>query len=238
MIDFHSHILPGMDDGSSCPEESVEMMRSSSKQGVDIMFATSHFYPDEEDPTSFLKRRQTAQDELTRYCADNKLEDELPKIISGAEVYFFPGMATCDDLKLLTIGNTPLILVEPPMAPFSRNMLDEIEAIGTNLGLVPVVAHLDRYCRMLRDESLFDVVSERRILIQVNASFFLHKGWSDFALEMLESDMFQFIGSDCHNTEDRPPNITFAKRIISQNNLNKSLAKIDNLIYNIIVNSE
>ena len=56
MIDFHSHILPGMDDGSSSPEESLAMLEVSAEQGVDEIFATSHFYPDEEDPASFLAR--------------------------------------------------------------------------------------------------------------------------------------------------------------------------------------
>ena len=59
MIDFHSHILPGMDDGSSSPEESIAMLEMSAGQGIDHIFATSHFYPDEEDPASFLRRRKS-----------------------------------------------------------------------------------------------------------------------------------------------------------------------------------
>lgn len=230
MIDFHSHILPGMDDGASCPEESVEMMRLSAEQGVDVMFATSHFYPDEEEPSSFLKRRQTSLDCLMQYCAEKKIEEMLPKVILGAEVYYFPGIGTCDEIESLTIGNTQYLLVEPPMAPFSRNMLDEIEAIGQNFNIIPVVAHLDRYCRMLRNESLFDLISARQILIQVNASFFIHRDMSRFALDLLRDNRLQFIGSDCHNTEERAPNIGYAKDIITSHNLNKSLERINRMI--------
>ena len=56
MIDFHTHILPGMDDGASDAAESLAMLRTSYQQGVDTLFATSHFYADEEDPASFLKQ--------------------------------------------------------------------------------------------------------------------------------------------------------------------------------------
>ena len=60
MVDFHSHILPGMDDGASSPEESLQMLARSRQQGVDVLFATSHFYADEEDPAAFLVRREEA----------------------------------------------------------------------------------------------------------------------------------------------------------------------------------
>ena len=44
MIDFHSHVLPGIDDGSSCVEESLDMLRIAKSQGVIKMLATTHFY--------------------------------------------------------------------------------------------------------------------------------------------------------------------------------------------------
>ena len=67
MVDFHSHILPEMDDGSSSPEESLKMLEMSARQGIDHIFATSHFYPDEEDPSSFLRRRAEAYGKLMAY---------------------------------------------------------------------------------------------------------------------------------------------------------------------------
>ena len=48
MIDFHSHVLPGIDDGSDCVEESLEMLHTAKKQGVSMMLATPHFYRSEE----------------------------------------------------------------------------------------------------------------------------------------------------------------------------------------------
>ena len=235
MIDFHTHILPGMDDGATDAAESLEMLRLSYQQGVDTVFATSHFYADEEDPASFLRRRNAAYLQLREAYA--KVKDELgpiPRTLPGAEILYFPGMADCEELKPLTLGTTGLLLIEPPVAPFTASMLDEMEAIGPNLGLVPVVAHLDRYCRLLDDFTLFDVLAERRILVQVNASFFLHRASEGFALEMLKRGMFQFMGSDCHNTTTRPPSISAAVARISENNGATDLAKLNEIAYNVL----
>ena len=234
MIDFHSHILPGMDDGASSPEESVAMLEMSAGQGVNHIFATSHFYPYEEDPSSFLRRRKNAHSKLIAYAAGREKSIPLPEIHLGAEVYYFPGISTCEDIVPLALGETKLLLVEPPMIPFSSSMLDEIEEIGPNLGLIPVIAHLDRYCRFLRDNTLFDLLSERRVLIQVNASFFLHRDSRRLAMEMLEKSRFQLLGSDCHNTTTRAPNIGLAVEEINKKNLGKHLANITEAGYNIL----
>ena len=234
MIDFHSHILPGMDDGSSSPEESLAMLEVSAEQGVDEIFATSHFYPDEEDPESFLERRTEAYEELTAFLAEEAKGITLPRIHLGAEVYYFPGIATCEEIRPLALGETEMLLVEPPVAPFSRAMLDEIEAIGPNLGLTPVIAHLDRYCHLLRDRSLFSLLERREILVQVNASFFLRPSASDFAMKLLREGMFQLLGSDCHNLTERPPNIGPATEKIREKNGSRYLAILNERGYNML----
>ena len=235
MIDFHSHILPGMDDGAASPEESIQMLKMSAEQGVDTIFATCHFYADKEDPANFLKRRKTAFENLrTYYRSLGDASFNIPVIFPGAEVYYFPGIAECEEIVPLALGSTGLLLVEPPMASFTRRMLDEIEAIGANLNLIPVIAHLDRYCRLLKDSSLFELISSRRILIQVNATFFLYRDSEEFAFKMLGKEMFQFLGSDCHNTSSRAPNLGPAAEKINERKFEKSLAKLNELSYNVL----
>ncbi len=236
MIDFHTHILPGMDDGASDAAESLKMLQQSYEQGVDTVFATSHFYADEEDPSSFLLRRDTAFRELREaYTGVKEDLGPIPTVLPGAEILYFPGMSDCEELKPLALGTTGLLLIEPPVAPFSNAMLGEIEAVESHLGLVPVIAHLDRYCRLLNDFTLFDRLSQRRMLIQVNGSFFLHRQTERFALEMLEREMFQFLGSDCHNVTIRPPCLGTVSSIIRENNLSKKLAKLNEVAYNVLI---
>lgn len=229
MTDYHAHILPGVDDGPATPEEAIEMLRMSAEQGVKSIYATPHFYADEEDPESFFTRRSAAYRRLKEYYLSLQIKPTLPKVLMGAEVYYFPGMANCEELRPMALTGTKLLLVEPPMAPFTTQMLDEIEAIGRNLKLQPVLAHLDRYCRLLDDPALFDAVAEREILIQVNASFFVRRAWRSFALRMLAEGKIHMMGSDCHNTEERAPNLALAKEIIIHNNLQETLANLEKM---------
>ena len=60
MIDYHCHILPRMDDGPDLLSESMDILRRSREQGVEVMVSTNHFYADEDYPESFLERRNDA----------------------------------------------------------------------------------------------------------------------------------------------------------------------------------
>ena len=67
MIDFHTHILPRMDDGSRSVEESLEMLDSMRQQGVKTVFATPHFYANDESVDSFLERREASLKAMRRW---------------------------------------------------------------------------------------------------------------------------------------------------------------------------
>lgn len=210
MVDFHSHILPAIDDGARDVTESLDMLRESKAQGVDIIVATPHFYADEDDPISFVHRRQEAYDTLKAAMRYNP--DDYPKILLGAEVLYFHGMADCDELSLLKIENSNVILIEPPMVPWSDFVLDEIESVGKNLRCIPVIAHIDRYMQILNDYKLIDKLSGRKVLVQCNASFFIKPHMKAYAAEYITDSRVHLIGSDCHNMSSRAPNMLFAQQ--------------------------
>ena len=212
MVDFHSHILPEMDDGADSVETSLAMLRESSRQGVDLICATPHFYADEEDPKSFLQRRSEAYSRLREAMGDGK---GYPDILLGAEVLYFPGISVAEEMRELCLEGTFFLLVEPPMLPWTEAMLDEIEACVSSLHCIPVIAHIDRYMRLLNDPSLLDRVSERKMLIQANAAFFLHRQSRAAALDSLRNGRIHFLGTDCHDMVDRPPNLGDALDVIS-----------------------
>ena len=233
MIDFHSHILPEMDDGAEDLETSLEMLRESKRQGVDFICSTSHFYADEEDPNSFLVRRGEAYERLMATIGDS---GEYPKIILGAEILYFPGISVSEEMMLLRLSGTPFLLVEPPMMPWSESMLEEVEQCGENLHCVPVIAHIDRYMRMLQDYTLFERLKGRDLLIQVNASFFLHRDTVDFALQCLREERFQFIGSDCHDLYSRRPNMGEAAKVIREAGETDSFVQLNERLYEVFNN--
>ena len=91
-------------------------------------------------------------------------------------------------------------------------MLDEIVELGENLRCKPVIAHVDRYMRMLKDKHLLDRVLDRNLLVQVNASWFLDPGTVKAAVRSLKQGKIHLIGSDCHNLLGRSPNLGQARQ--------------------------
>lgn len=223
IIDFHSHILPGVDHGSQSLEESLEMLRIMKAQGIEAVVATPHFYADEEYPEEFLKRRKMAKEKLLR-ATEGK---DLPKLYFGAEVAYYRGMSQSNVLKDLVIEGTKAIMVEMPMGKWTSSMYDELEAIHDRLGLVPIVAHVDRYLTPLRDFGIPSKLSELPVLVQANASFFLKKNMVKKAKKLLDKDMIQILGSDTHNLDDRAPNLGPALMVIEEGLGLDALARIE-----------
>ena len=207
MTDFHSHILPGVDDGSKDVEMSVAMLRTLAEQGVDRVVATPHFYPRRDDPVRFLERRREAADRLREAISG---ETGFPEMVLGAEVYYFPGISHSDVLQSLTIAGKKGILIEMPPAPWTESMYRELENIHTMQGLLPIVAHVDRYIRPLRTFGIPGRLAELPVLVQANAEFFLQRSTRNLAMKLLRQGQIHMIGSDCHNLTDRPPNMAGA----------------------------
>lgn len=228
MVDFHSHVLPGMDDGARDLETSLEMLSVSASQGVDIVCATPHFYPDRESPLDFLSRRAAAYEELLNSGTELPAEVRL-----GAEVYYYPGMSGSHELKKLCIEGTKLLIVEPPMSPWNDAMLSEIEQTGGNLGLIPVLAHVDRYMRMLEDYELMDSLAGRRFLIQFNTDAFLDRDFWTLALDFLGDGRIQFLGSDMHGLSSRPQTFAAAADVIRDSGLSSVLSSLTEKAYSI-----
>lgn len=224
MIDFHSHILPAVDDGPETMEQSLAMLRSSFLQGVDTVISTSHFYANEEYPEDFLKRRNRVAGQLEDAMLFSA--DVYPNVIFGAEVLFFPGISEAEEMKSLQIGNTGSILIEPPMAPWSEDMLDEIVQLGHNLDLIPIVAHVDRYMTMLHDTSLVDRVLKRNLLVQVNGAYFLNPQTQKAAFSNLKAGKIHLIGSDCHNLESRPANLGAVQKLTRDNHAEQAFQQL------------
>ena len=213
VVDFHSHILPGIDDGSKSVEESLELLRMEKAQGIGCVVATPHFYPNYDSPGDFLARRNRSEKQLREAMAK---EDGLPKVIVGAEVYFFRGMSQSEQLPELTIGESKCILIEMPPAPWSEEIYRELENIWEKWGITPIVAHIDRYIRPFRTYGIPKRLSRLPVLVQANAEFFLEKATAGMALRMLKKDQIQLLGSDCHNLTSRKPNLGAALEKIRQ----------------------
>ncbi len=213
VTDFHTHILPGIDDGSDSVELSLRMLRAEAQQGITHVVATPHFYAHHQRLSSFLSKRKKAVEQLAVAMQE---EAGLPRLSVGAEVYYFEGISKVSSLEELAIEGTDYLLIEMPLGEWTERNFEELEEIYSNWGLTPIVAHIDRYIRPLRTHGIPERLAQLPVLVQANASFFTQHSTRRLALKLLQEDQIHLLGSDCHNMKLRPPMLADALEIIQR----------------------
>ena len=213
VADFHTHILPQVDDGSHSLEETLAMLRMEAEQGIRRVVATPHFYAQTDKPERFLARRAAAMEKVAEAL---HREPGLPEVTLGAEVHYFRGISETEILPELTIGKTPYILIEMPTSAWGEYMFRELEDIWSQRGIVPIIAHIDRYVGPWRNSGLPDRLAELPVLVQANADFFLRRLTAPMAMRLFEAGKIHLLGSDCHNLSYRKPNLAAAVALIEK----------------------
>ena len=197
MIDFHSHILHKIDDGSDSLETSKKMLEQAYASGTDVIVHTPHYYPREESTLAeFLGRRQRRVNALEEFC----IGSEIPQLRIAAEVNLHTDFSRFSKLHELCISGTDYMLVEMPMAKWEDWMFECIYNI-TVRGIKPIIAHIDRYLGYPR--SALAALDETRPLYQVNSEAFLSYGGRKKMLELFYSGKLHVIGSDMHGLVKR-----------------------------------
>lgn len=221
MIDFHSHILPGIDDGSHSLEESLAMLRSLRQQRLDIVCATSHFYATENSPETYLHRRNRAFETL--YEA---LPEDVPEIFLGAEVLYYPGISHMRQLPMLCLEGTNLLLLEMPFTAWTDGMVKEVRELAHSGDFTVLMAHIERYY-FQQPVSTWDTLLEDGVFMQSNADFFLPFSVRRKALKLLREDRIHVLGTDCHNNTTRAPRMAEARKMIRDKLGAETLRQID-----------
>jgi protein-tyrosine phosphatase len=211
VIDWHNHVLPGMDDGSKDVEQSLAMLEMQALQGVETVVATPHFYANDESVENFLARRQAAHSLLL----ENVSGSEYPTVHCGAEVKYYPGIARMDELDLLTVEGTKILLLEMSMSKWTEYTVKELTDLVHMRGLTVILAHVERYLPA-QDRGMLERLREEGLWMQANAEFFGKLGSRRRALRLLDAGLIQFIGSDCHNLSSRPPKLDSAYHLIAK----------------------
>ena len=136
MIDFHTHILPNMDDGSDSVATSIELLNILKNEGVELVCLTSHFYSRNESIEDFLVRRNKQYNKLNYPDLDIRL---------GAEIHYYRGISASTDIEKLCIQGTKILLIELSFSsPISDFVIREIMNLK-NKGFTVVLAHIERY---------------------------------------------------------------------------------------------
>ena len=220
-VDFHTHILPCVDDGSRSLEHSIQMIRLLSRDGVDCVVLTPHFYAQNDDPEAFTVRRNRAFAELCEAVASTS-DIAHVKLIPGAEIEYFDGIACMADYPELKLGDSSCLLIEMHPDTWSAHMIDDLINLNSRRDCRVVIAHVERYLFEQKRHVIYELL-ENGILMQSNAEFFVNRRTSNKALKVFNKGYVHLLGSDSHNLTDRAPNIGAACDVIEKRFGNEAL---------------
>lgn len=211
MIDFHSHILPGIDDGARDVETSLKMLSVCRDTGIETVLMTPHCHPmSQEKVDSFIENRDDAFELLSSTL--KKQKSKFPKIIPASEVRIYNGLHKLSGIDKLCIKDTNYILLEMPYEVWKDYAFEEIYHL-TRLGFRPIMAHLDRF---LDQEKYFGEFFSLDVQVQINSSAFIESGIRKKMIKLFEHGHIQVLGSDTHNLSNRTPNVETAYNIIEK----------------------
>lgn len=212
MIEYHCHILPGIDDGAKDAETSLAMIEMMKEQGIERIAATPHFYAHREKSVAdFMKKRQAAFDKIRDKAA-------VSDIRLGAEVSVEHGISELPDIEKLAIEGTRMILLELPYRAYAKWMSEEIYNIGAEYKLKVILAHVHRYLEYYSKAELEEILSSNSVM-QINNEAF--SGWKEkrLAKKVIASGKEFVFGSDAHNLGERRPNWDMLKKRVKSEDI-------------------
>ncbi len=194
-FDFHSHILPGIDDGAKDIEESVRLLDDMAADGVDLVVATPHFYCMNMRIDKYLSNRNHAFEKLRPY-----LKPEHPHILLGGEILYDHSLVGNEKLPLLTMQNTGFILLEMPYAKLTDQIIRGVEQIIEDRQVKVIIAHIERYLKFTSYKSLCELMN-LDVIGQINAESLMHFGSRRNCFKLIEDGYVHIMGTDMHRIE-------------------------------------
>ena len=198
--DIHTHILPGIDDGSPNLAATEQMLQRLVSQGVENLCVTPHFFSKEQSIASFLKGRDAALKKMLSI-----VPPEIRKVIPGAEVAYFPGMLHCEELGKLCYEGTSTLLLEMPYEDWDRQTADEVVDLVMEGKYRVILAHPERFADSKINQMYIVEFAQLPMAFQANGNPFLHRFGKNRALNILRLSDTPMLASDTHDLRGRTP---------------------------------
>ncbi len=215
MIDIHAHVLPDVDDGPVDLASAVELCRSAGRDGVETIVATPH-QRHESWENADRARLERLRDAVQHAVGAS------PRILLGAEIAvdseLLAELDRFPDCEWLPLAGSRYLLLElnpmsPRVGPHPLGLVHELRLAGWR----PILAHPERCSRIADDPALVAQLALAGALVQVTAGSLTGRfgpqiqGW---VLRMLDQDRIDFVASDMHDVEQRPPELAVAFEVV------------------------
>lgn len=231
IVDFHSHIVPDIDDGAKSIDMAITMLMNSKNQGVKYIAASSHFIYGE---------LEYSREEYEKKMSNIKEKIKDIDIVPAMEVYINTELRSLyRGGKIWTINDTKYMLVELPLNDFP--MYTEQVFYDLRLeGIVPILAHPERNRAIIKNQDLLENLIEQGALAQTNSGSLTGMFGStvkECAEKLVKRNLVHMIGSDGHNDNKRTTNILEGRNRIKKIN-NELFRWIEDNEENIILNKD
>ncbi len=222
MIDLHTHILPGVDDGAEDIRETVKIIGEAKKQGITKIVATPHYLEE-----GYQLSPSEIKSEIKRLKNEVVIKDFDVKILPGSEVFITPDLGKkVEQGTITTINNSRYILIEFPSG-YIPEYVEEVFYDLKIMGYFPIIAHPERNEQIIDDfYHLFKLIKRGLIYAQLNAGSITGAFGVQIkktAYKLIENNLIHFIASDTHSYSNR--------RMYFQKGLEK-LEEIDSVYVN------
>jgi len=210
MIDFHSHILPNIDDGAKSLEQTLNIIKEAKDVGFSQIISTSHYL--EGYYESDVEERKELLQKINSYIQEIQIH-------LGSEIYITNNIPELiQENKASTINNTKYVLFELPMnsKPFNAK---EIVYRLIEKGYVPIIAHPERYSYVQEDIEYVEELAEMGTLFQSNYGSIIGlygKKEKKTVKKLLKNNFVHFLGSDVHRQDKIYPKIPKVMKKLSK----------------------
>lgn len=227
MVDIHSHVLPGIDDGSKDMNMTLDMLKNAQKDGIYEIVATPHYLLEYGEST--IKEVKLLVQQVNQAAHEDGINI---RIYSGQEVYFNENIIR-DYLEgnIGTINDSRYMMIEFPMHRLDENIIDVLYELQVR-DIVPIIAHPERYKPFREDPTLINEFIEAGYLFQLNAGSIegrFGESIKKTASLFLKNNLYNFIGSDAHDIDNRTTGLQKAMNAL--NEINKECRKINENIF-------
>jgi protein-tyrosine phosphatase len=217
VIDLHSHVLPGLDDGARDLDEAVEICTAAAADGVEVLAATPHVRSDY--PTT-PEQIEAALDEL------RPVVGAAIRLVPGAELAVSELQRPEDELRRYALaGNPAYLLVETPYAGWPIDLTERLVRLR-RAGITPVLAHPERNDMVQSRPELLVAAVESGTLVQLTASSLdgrLGARTRECARVLLDRGLAHLLASDAHAPEIRAAGLAAAARAVGDQALSRWL---------------
>ena len=246
LADLHCHIVPYVDDGASDLEEAKRLIIEEYKQGVRLIVMTVHYkYGAFDTPAAKVKRHFASltkwleSTEMTdldiyvtrEYYCDKRLGYLLEGYAKGKDKVIYEDISYVPEEEILPFGGHRCILLEFSARRRQEKAFEVFVRLAVKAGLTPIIAHAERYPIVQENHEFLREIREYGAYIQVNGGALLGrdiKKFCDTARKLVKADIADIVSSDCHDMEERTPNLKRCSSYLS--------SKYGNDMANIILN--